>query len=167
MSDPSVMANADVGLSGAGGILQAMGTFSAARTAKKAAQQNQQLAGYAADDAQRRGTLELARVRRNASQIKGAQRASMAARGLDLTDGSPLDILTSTDYFSALDENTVKDNTAKEIYGFRTQGMNYGAQARATNPWLVAGASGLASAGAVAAKWYALKNSRKTPTPNV
>lgn len=148
------MANADVGLSGAGGIMSAMGTFTQARMAKQAAQQNQQLAGYAADDAQRRGSLELYKVQRNASQVKGAQRASMAARGLDLTEGSPLDILTDTDYFGKLDENTVKDNTAKEIYGFRTQGANYGAQASAINPWLEAGVSGLSSAGAVAGKWY-------------
>lgn len=137
--------------------MSAMGTFTQARMQKNAAQQNAKLAEYGAADAQRRGTLELYKVRRNAAQVKGAQRASMAARGLDLTEGSPLDILTETDYFSKLDENTTKDNTAKEVYGFRTQGANYGALASSINPWLEAGGSGLASAGAVASKWYTYK----------
>lgn len=163
MSNPSVLAGADVGLSGFGGILSAMGTFTDASAAKNAAKQNAAFSEYQAADAERRGQLELQKVQRNAAQVKGAQRADMAARGLDLTDGSPLDVLTDTDYYAALDANTTKENTAREVYGFRVQGANYAAQARAINPWLSAGASALASAGAVASKWYQYKKGGVTP----
>lgn len=154
MSNPNGMAGANLALGGLGTFMSAVGQFSNESVAKKAAKQNAAYAEYQAQDAGRRGQLELQKVQRQAAQVKGAQRASMAAKGLDLTDGSPLEVLTDTDYFAALDENTVKDNTAREVYGFRMLGRNYMAEAASHNPWLTAGATGLAGASSVASKWY-------------
>jgi len=145
-------------MQGFGTFLSAMGTFTNARAEKRAAKANAALAEYNAQDAARRGQLELARVQRRTAQLKGSQRANLAARGLDLSEGSPLEVLTETDYFGELDANTVKENTAREIYGFRVAGRNYLEQAAAINPWLSAGASALSGAGLVADRWYQYKN---------
>lgn len=163
MSNPNGMAGASLSTQGLGGLMQAMGTFSNARTDKRAAQSNATYAEYQAEDAKHRGDLALQQVRRNTSQVKGSQRAGLAAKGLDITEGSPLALLTDTDYFGAVDENIVKENTAREVQGFRTAGSNYAAEAKGINPWLAAGASGLATAGTVADRWYQYKTSGIKP----
>lgn len=157
MSNPSTMAKASLGLEGFGTLLGAMGTFTNATAEKDALKANARYAEYGAQDAARRGELESQKVTRRTAQIRGSQRASMAARGLDISEGSPLEILAETDYFGALDANTVKENTSREIYGFRASAANDRARAKAINPWLSAGGSALAGAGAVADRWYQYK----------
>ena len=95
--------------------------------------------------------------------MKGAQRASFANHGVDVGTGSPLDVLSSTDLAAAQDVATTKANAQREAYGFRVQGANYAAQAAADNPWLSAGAVGLAGATSVAEKWYQYSNAGAPP----
>ncbi len=157
------MGAASITTSGLGAFMGAVNSFATARNEKSAANANATQADYAAADAQYRGNLELQKVQRAGEQVKGAQRAHFGAAGVDLTEGSPLAILTDTDYFNALDQNTVKDNTAKEVYGFRVAGANYRSQANAINPWLSAGTSALAGAGQVADRWNYMKAVGITP----
>ncbi|HSV48364.1 MAG TPA: hypothetical protein VLJ58_21425 [Ramlibacter sp.] len=126
------------------------------------ARNNATIAGWQADDALARGDRAASAVRMKTSQLKGRQRATMAANGVDLGAGSALNILDDTDYFGEIDANTVKDNAAREAWALRNQAQGFtyeagAAQARASNesPLLAAGTSMLTSAGRVADRWYA------------
>lgn len=125
------------------------------QTAKKIGRNNQIMAEYAAQDAEKRGDEEAAKVRQRAAQLKGAQRANMAAKGLDLTEGTPDELLTQTDFFSELDQKTSKDNAAREAWAKRAGGANAAAQgdASATQGNLAAFSTVLSGASSVSGKW--------------
>jgi len=153
-------------LAGAG--LGAVSAYNNSRSAKSAynaqaqvARNNAIIAGWQADDALARGDRQAAEVRSKTRQIKGRQRAAMAANGVDLGTGSALEILTDTDYFGEIDANTTRDNAAKEAWAIRNQarGFEYDAgmakaRAGAESPLLAAGTSLLTSAGRVSDRWY-------------
>ena len=172
MSDlASLLAQAGVYSSIAGGAISAVGTYQQGRlqrTGYRAQAEidsiNQELANRQAADAIERGRESIDTLRLSTRQLAGQQRASLAARGVDLTEGSPLNILTDTAFMSARDVNTLQLNAAREAWGMRVQGANYGAsagtmnaRARAESPLLSAGGSLLTSAGSVASRWYAYR----------
>lgn len=125
------------------------------------AENNAMIAGWQAADAERRGVQKATATRIRTSQLKGSQRAAMAANGIDLSVGTAQQILTDTDQFGAIDANTIIDSAAREAWGYRTQGANYRSdaallrdRAEAESPWMAAGTSLLTSAGKVASGWY-------------
>jgi hypothetical protein len=93
------------------------------------AEMNATLADRAAKDAIERGATEEQRKRMEVAQLQGRQRAAMAANGVDLTFGSPLDTLVDTAVMGELDALTIRRNAAREAYDFDVQGMNYRADA--------------------------------------
>jgi GH25 family lysozyme M1 (1,4-beta-N-acetylmuramidase) len=160
--------------------LTAFAAYKGAKADKAAATWQAQVAGAnvatsqaLAVDAVARGDNAAAGTVRRGNQLQGRQRAVMAARGVDLTQGSPLEILRDTQYFTDIDAATVRSNAAREAWGYKAQATNYQnqaifAQSRAdqTNPLMSAG---LAAAGSffggggkfslgdyqtVAPKWY-------------
>lgn len=157
------------GMMVAGMGMQAAGAYSNSSNAKGAygaqsqvASNNAQIARWQAQDALARGDRAAIQVRTKGNQLKGAQRAAMAANGVDVGTGSALDILTDTDFTTALDANTVKDNAAKEAWALRNQAAGFtadssilNARADAENPTLALGGSLLTSAGKAGAYWNA------------
>lgn len=135
--------------------VSAYGQYQQGQATKQIGRNNQIMAEYAAQDAQRRGEEEAIKVRRQADQLKGRQRALMSARGLDLGAGTPADILDQTDFFSQQDVNTTRNNAAREAWGYRAQGANYRAQGdfAAQQANLGAFSTVLSSAGQAASKW--------------
>lgn len=134
---------------------------SAAAAQEQIAKNNAMIAGWQAEDALKRGDRQASVVRGKAQQLKGRQRATMAANGIDLGVGSALNILDDTDYFGEIDANTVKDNASREAWALRNQAQGFSyeagtAKARgdAESPWTAAGTSLLTSAGRVADRWY-------------
>jgi hypothetical protein len=122
---------------------------------------NAQVAEWQAQDAEKRGQEEGQRARRANSQLRGQQRASMAANGLDLNSGSALALLDDTEYFGAVDQQTVADNTRNEAWALRSRSQNFMAQSQLNKtgaenqrPGEAAGMSLLSSASSVAGKWY-------------
>ena len=93
------------------------------------ARNNQTMAEYAAADAVERGGEAAARASAEARRLRGAQTTRMAAAGLDLTSGSPLSILEDTDFFSQQDAQTIRNNAARQAWGQRVEGSNFGASA--------------------------------------
>jgi len=85
---------------------------------------NATLAERRANDAMERGKFEEQRKRQDVARIKGAQTAAMAANGVDLTFGSPLDTLVDTAVMGELDALTIRTNTAREAYDYRVDGVN-------------------------------------------
>lgn len=140
-----------------GGYSSTLGSITNAIGARRTANANAQLAEHQAADAVARGQSAEFNQRLKTAQMKGQQVASLAGRGVALDNGSPLDVLTSTDVMGEADALQIRDNAAKEAWGYNAQAANYKAQASAANPWAAGVTSLLGSAGAVAGKWYRYK----------
>lgn len=155
-------------LQGFGAGFSAMGAYNQAKGEKAALEaqaqvelQNVQLAQWQSEDAIARGGNEANRAQLRGAQVKGSQRAAMAANGVDLGYGSALEVITDTDYLTAVDVQTIQQNAAREAWGYRVQGRQSLDRAAAlrrgasqVKPWLSAGTSLLTSATSVAGKWY-------------
>lgn len=136
-------------------ILGAGASYQQSRTTKKVAENNAKVAEFSARDAERRGEKEAMRVRREADMLKARQRTIMAARGLDLGEGTAQDLQDQTDFFSIIDQQTARDNARKEAWGKRMYGAGYSMQASGENPTRSAALSFMNSGGGkVASKWY-------------
>lgn len=148
--------------------LSAMGAYQQSKAAQASADYQAQIARnnavaqeQQAKDALSRGDDEVARLRRIAGQVKGSQRASMAARGLDLNEGSALKLQEDTDFFGAVDQTTARNNAKREAWGYTNGAANssanaelYNYNARSQSPGLATATSLLTGAGAVADRWY-------------
>jgi hypothetical protein len=126
------------------------------QTQKKVGEYNAKMNEYAAQDAQKRGELQAIEARRRGEAMKGAQRVSMAAKGLDLSEGTAQQIQDTTDFFSETDQNTARYNAAKDAWSARQSGQlaRWQGQAQAQQSNLQAFSTALGSAGSVASKWY-------------
>lgn len=122
---------------------------------------NSNIAGLQADDAIARGEQEAQNAAVKARQIKGAQKAAFAGSGIAVDSGSAADLLAETDKLSTLDILTIKNNAAREAFGYKAQGLNYQAQAdmtrkagkaAAANTLLTGGANVLSSGAQAFAK---------------
>lgn len=151
----------------AGGVLSAAGAYQGAQAQKAGyemqaavGQQNARVADDAARRAQERGDTEQQRIGRETADLRGKQRAVLAANGVDLGFGSAADTLSATDYYGAMDSLTAARNTDDEEYNFRQEAANQRSGAafasgsgRAVNPWMAAGGTLLSSAGKVNERW--------------
>lgn len=149
-------------LSTVGGLQQAGAEASAANYRAQVARNNAVIAERKAVDAIERGELSETQQRIKTSQLIGAQRASAAARGVEVDVGSVVDITTDTAAIGELDALTIRSNAEREALGFRTEGLAFESQAgfataeargfRAAAP---IGALGTLASGAglVSAKW--------------
>lgn len=159
----------------AGVFLQGLGALSSANSARASAESTQAQLNFQANlgdinarinETQAQQTLlagqrEEQKSRIATANLKGTQRASLAANGVDLGVGSAAQILTSTDVMGEIDAETIQANAIKSAWGYRTQGANQKAQA--TSSRAAAGAispdsaftsSLIGGAGQVASSWY-------------
>lgn len=153
MCEPTTIALAVTAVAGA---VAAKGQYDQGQVAKQVGRNNQIMAEYAAQDATKRGDEEAARLRQRGAQIKGAQRANMAAKGLDLSVGTSAELIDQTDFFSEMDQVTARNNAAREAWSTRAAGTNYRAQgdAAARQGNMAAFSTLLSTAGSVSQKWY-------------
>jgi hypothetical protein len=137
------------------------------------ARNNAITAEYQAQDAIKRGEVAEAEQRRRTAMMKGSQTARLAANGLDISEGSALNILSDTDWMGEQDALTVRDNASREAWAYRQQGANsqsnsnmLQASADAQNP-LLSGATSIMTnpaLGTVANKWYTMSGNKTTGT---
>lgn len=148
-----------VGTAAAYGVA-AYGAYEQGQTQKKIGQNNAVMAERAAADAERRGELDAQEARRKADQLRGLQRARLATAGVDLGVGSAASIVDQTDFFSAVDQATARNNGRREAWADRAQGANFLASgdAAAKQANLSAFGTILGGGGQIADKWY--KNNR-------
>lgn len=116
-------------VSAVGAIQQAKAQSAAAEYNAKVSDINAEISDRRAKDALERGADEEQRVRMRTQMMLGQQRAAMAANGVDITFGSPLDTMIDTATLGELDALTTRQNAARENYDYRTQAMNGQAQA--------------------------------------
>jgi len=152
----------------AGLATSAFGAYSQGKADKAATEQqaavtrnNEMLAQWQAADALRRGKEAEQTHRFKVASMKGSQRASFAARGLDIGEGSAFNILADTDYMGERDAITIRNNASREAWGHTVSAKNAGSnadllemRARNTNPATGAFTTLLTGAGQVAASWY-------------
>lgn len=86
---------------------------------------NTKIAAWSRSDALQRGEIDAQNAMRDKSQLIGRQRAALAASGVDMTQGSALDLLSSTEFLSQQEVNTIQNNAAREAWGYDVQGSNY------------------------------------------
>lgn len=171
-ANPSVVGGIGTGLQIAGIFGQASAArkkSSLERTAyeyqSKVAKTNEGIARMQAADAIIRGQDNENTVRQKTAQLKATQVAALAARNIDLGSGSPLEILTTTDFMGERDARTVRDNAAKEAWSHDVQAGAYADdaamldwRAKQQTPTADAFSTLLTGAGQVASSWYAMRN---------
>ena len=143
-----------------GAYVQSKAAQGQARFQAGVARNNATMAGYAAEDAIARGGEAANRSNQQYRQLRGKQVVAMAANGIDIgSSGSALNILDDTDMLASIDATTIRNNAARQAWGYRVEGQNYGSSARmydasadAENPLLSAGASLLGGAAQVS-RW--------------
>jgi hypothetical protein len=151
----STLAAASMAAGVGAGVLGAAGAYQQGQAAKAMGRNNQIMAEYAAQDALRRGDAEAAAVQRRASQVQGAQRAALAAKGLDINAGTAGELQDQTDFFSQVDQSTARTNAARDAWSARVQGANARAQGDAAARQGTTGAFAtlLGTGAQVADKW--------------
>jgi len=125
-------------------------------------------AEFTAQQIMRVGQQKQGQVSLRAGKIKSSQRASMAARGIDLGVGSAVETIATTDLMKEIDMLTVNAETVRSAEAARLQRQNYltasamqdvsasnlSASSMSISPFMAAGTSLLGSAGSVANAWY-------------
>lgn len=135
-------------------IFGAVGARNQAKANHAIAQNNMAIADMQAEDSLKRGEQQAQEAQRKARAIASAQRAAYSARGLDISEGTPADVIEQTDFFGQADAATARTNARKEAWAYRARGRGYGIEASANNPSNAFGMSLLSSAPAVASRWY-------------
>lgn len=124
----------------------------------------------------RAGEQAQMQVSLKAAKVKGAQKASQGARGVQIGVGSAAEEVATTDLMKEIDRNTINANTVREAWNQRLAGVlgqtatvNYtnaaamqSASAESISPWAAAGTSLLKSATTVAGQWYKYKYKEKS-----
>ena len=121
-----------VGLSGIGSMMESNdikkgGAFSAA-----ALRQNAMLARKQAEDAVKRGETNSMEAYSKGRSMLGSQRAAMAAQGIDINYGSAMDVQVDTSIATSMDMMMIRNNAAREAWGFNVQASDYENQAYLT-----------------------------------
>ena len=121
-----------IAMQGAGAITSTIGAYNSAQSQKDGlnfaagiADLNARMSERSAQGELMRGQREVGRSRIATAGLKGRQRASLAANGVDLGVGSAAEILTSTDVLGEIDANTLQANAVRQAWGYRTQAVGY------------------------------------------
>jgi len=108
---------------------QASSIRTQAKFTAQQAETNAKIAERQAEDAISEGDQRANAIRRQASQIKGAQKAAFAGQGVNINAGSPLDIADETTVNSEIDMMTARNNAWREAWGYRVQANDINTQA--------------------------------------
>lgn len=118
------LAAASTVIGGIGQFQQGQAAASAAEYNAKIGEMNATLSERKAKDALERGQREEQRKRMEVARLKGRQKATFAASGVDVAFGSPLDTLVDTAVLGELDALTIRSNAAREAYDFEVDAVN-------------------------------------------
>lgn len=154
-----------------GAITSGIGSYYSAAAQKTAlnaqaglADTNARIAELGAQSAMNQGQQQIAALTLKAGQIKSSQKASMAANGINLGEGSAAEVQASTDIMKEIDKNTLEANAVRSAWGYRTNAVSSQnealmkrASASSIDPSSAATSSLLGGAGQVASSWYKFK----------
>ena len=118
-----------------GSYYAAKGQKTALKLQARIAEVNAKIAEGQSRDALQRGERQEQGTRMGAAQLRSTQRAAMGSSGIDLGSETAAAVLTSTDYLTEVEANTIKANALREAWGFRMdagQSRSEASMARAT-----------------------------------
>ena len=90
---------------------------------------NAQMMEFNAQQRLRSAEKDQVRLTMQAGQVKGSQKAAIAANGLATNEGSAVEVLSSTDIIKEIDSNQIKENAQRDYWGMRMQAAGYEGQA--------------------------------------
>jgi hypothetical protein len=132
------------GLGIGGQVLNFFAQRSAGNAAKEAGEFNAKVAEMQAVDALARGAEDEERFRMVVKGLIGSQRAGFAGQNVDVGIGSPVDVVADTAYLGELDALTIRNNAAREAWGYNIEAENFrrfGANAQRQSRFAQAGAA--------------------------
>lgn len=170
MCGPAAMGYAALGTQAIGAVTSAAAASASASVQKMGLNLDATLSGINAQrdqDVSRmiigNGYQEQVNERAQIGQVKGAQIAAMGANNVDMTTGSALNRLTSTDYVGERNVQQIRLNAARTAVGYRADALNQEmrvgmdkAGASSINPLLTGASSLVGSAGNLASSWYTM-----------
>jgi len=154
----------------ASGIASAIGAYNASSAQKRAYKYQAQIQGINAQIGQWQASAAII-AGQNKEEMSGlhtgevyaTQRATMAANGVDLSEGSAIDVLASTRVVGDINAAAIKTDALNQAWGYQVQAVNasnngrlYNAAAKDVNPNVSAATSLLTSATGAASKWYSM-----------
>ena len=169
ISWPTILSGASLAMTGLAIAAQVQGAGQQAQAQQHAynyqaqvARNNQVVMKQQADDARARGAIEEKQFRQQVARQVGTQRASAAANGVLVDDGSALGITEETERYGDFDARTIRNNANRKAYGYEMQGMGYGADAgllttRASNVYDSSMSTALSGGATLADRWYYYK----------
>lgn len=167
-------------LQGAGAGASVVGSYFSAKSSKMNLQGqadmlevNARMLELSARSALDAGQQEVAGLTLKAGQLKGSQRAALAANGGDLGSGNAAEIQASTEMMKEIDKNTVEANAVRRAWGYRTEAVNATNEARmkrtnadSISPAMAAAGTLLSQGGQVASSWYKMNQSGAFNNPS-
>lgn len=174
------MGTLGLGMQAIGAINSAISSFYSTRAQMSSlrfqadmAEINARMAERGAQSMLEQGQRQVGQLTLRAGQMKSAQRAALAANGVDLSVGSAAEIVASTDIMKEIDKNTIEANAVRSAWGYRTQAtslsndalMRRGA-ADSMSPVSSTINSLLNNAGGVASSWYQMRKSGAFNSPS-
>lgn len=107
-----------------GQVQQANAQAAASKYNAQVAEMNAQISEKRAKSVIEAGKNEEQMKRQEVQRILGQQQAGLAANGVDLTFGSPLDTIVDTAVLGELDALTIRTNTYRQAYEARVDATN-------------------------------------------
>lgn len=142
MSEPNVNNNtsgSSSGMAGMSALSSMLGAWSVYQqgkmqkaqysTAAQIAEINARIAEMQARDALKRGHEAEGRSRQTFKKLRGSQRATLAAQGIRVDVGSAQDIQQEAADIGEFEALTIRNNAAREAFGYRSQGIGFQMQA--------------------------------------
>lgn len=159
-------------LSGAGQIASADADAKAAKYNAEVQRNNAMMAERQARNVLDAGTREEQKQKAQTQQLMAKQQAAQAANGVDVTFGTPLDLMVDTAKQGAIDALTIRtnayrnyDDTRNQAVASRNQAALYDMQAKNSRTAGMIGAFGTMASGFGSAYANEVKIRQGVPTP--
>ena len=127
-------AGAIAGLQGGLAINQAIQQSKAIKAQAKYQQQmadtNAKMAELQGSEALRRGEKEAQQIKKQGQRVIGAQRVALAAQGINLDEGTALELQQDTAQQAARDAVTTRNNAYREAWGYKVEALNQTTQGK-------------------------------------
>ena len=133
MCVPVILTAASMAMTAIGGFQQAQAARAAGNANAQIAENNARLAEQQAHDTQVLAVRDQQQSAWRTRALIGQQKAAIAANGLDMDIGTPLDLMAETAMFGKADEDAIGMDAARKAWGFQAEAINYrnqGAQAK-------------------------------------
>lgn len=130
MCEPITLTAISATMAAVGAVTSAVGAAQKGAATANAARYNSGVANGAAADAVQRAGITGFRAQMKGSALVAAQRTETAATGSDVDAGSAEAIQGDAKLITQMDEDLIRNNAARDAYGYRTKGQQFQQEAR-------------------------------------